>query len=229
MYSEWSGRIKIFAGIILICGVVDVFYSFVNDGGILANFFATITGFLWVLVGSMGIRAGFKETSHSARVYFYGLIVLTIISTIISIVQLAMVSDVINNIATQLCQDQGFDRYSQNCQEYLSNLKSLTLITSIVSLVISLACCAGCIGCARSYYLELDFEHHHGQSDYITVPVPGYGYQTYPQQPGYPHQPGYPQQPGYPLQPSFPQQPGYPQQPSSPYTSQLAPPTFVVV
>jgi len=95
----------------------------------------------------MGLHAGFSYSLSSSKRYFIGLIIITVLSTLINLFFTLVVS-----IFTykDICERQ---EWSIDCDS--EEPRIIYLVVGLLSLGITLCICSGCICCARLYYRAL--------------------------------------------------------------------------
>eukprot|EP01090_Pellita_catalonica_P008135 TRINITY_DN18810_c0_g1_i1.p1 TRINITY_DN18810_c0_g1~~TRINITY_DN18810_c0_g1_i1.p1 ORF type:complete len:193 (+),score=1.47 TRINITY_DN18810_c0_g1_i1:1-579(+) len=142
----WGLLIKVFAGILIILGVLTIVQSLIN-GFTWAGF---VLGPLYILVGILGEYSTFSSSIKAAKTYFYGLIFVTFVASVINIVFI-IIMDVLSY--QDLCKRQLWSIDEFACDTQKTHI--VYIIGGVMAFFCTLFCCIGYLCCARSYYKAL--------------------------------------------------------------------------
>eukprot|EP01127_Copromyxa_protea_P023283 TRINITY_DN8686_c0_g1_i1.p1 TRINITY_DN8686_c0_g1~~TRINITY_DN8686_c0_g1_i1.p1 ORF type:complete len:189 (+),score=28.69 TRINITY_DN8686_c0_g1_i1:13-579(+) len=133
---DWSLWAKICAGVILITGLGLIALGITKWGGYLIA-----VGTLFTAVALFGLFVAYKQNKQLAKLYYYALVLTTILSILLLTQDISSVSDWVNDH----CRDNHLDDNACTTERITK------WIFSIVGFIVCITSCCLCIFCASAY------------------------------------------------------------------------------
>lgn len=111
-------------------------------------------GVFLLITGIIGLAAGITNRTNVTRVYFWALVLLTVVLAIGYIIVLALIgADPCKDV-----NDQGNKDASKVCDYSIDTIRAILIIGALIVV----ACCSCCTYCARMHLKNLELRDNNG-------------------------------------------------------------------